>query len=133
MNSQDGSSEAFIGEWAEQRGIRDRLFVATKVFSISTMSISVMTGIFSLCFSIQTTLTHATNRCLPKRLSTLETMLNLFISHSNIRSRTCEPTTSICFMFIGGTGILVSKKSWGHCTTLFSKGKFYIWYVLSIS
>ncbi|KAF8811368.1 Aldo/keto reductase [Phlegmacium glaucopus] len=27
---QDGSSEAFIGEWAEQRGIRDRLFLATK-------------------------------------------------------------------------------------------------------
>lgn len=27
---QDGSSEAFIGEWAEQRGIRDRLFIATK-------------------------------------------------------------------------------------------------------
>ena len=33
MNSQDGSSEAFIGEWAEQRGIRDRLFLATKVFA----------------------------------------------------------------------------------------------------
>ncbi|PPQ91279.1 hypothetical protein CVT25_006222 [Psilocybe cyanescens] len=27
---QDGSSEAFIGEWAEKRGIRDRLFIATK-------------------------------------------------------------------------------------------------------
>ncbi|KAJ3493407.1 hypothetical protein NLJ89_g11026 [Agrocybe chaxingu] len=27
---QDGSSEAFIGEWAEQRGIRDQLFIATK-------------------------------------------------------------------------------------------------------
>jgi aryl-alcohol dehydrogenase-like predicted oxidoreductase len=32
MNSQDGSSEAFIGEWAERRDIRDRLFLATKVF-----------------------------------------------------------------------------------------------------
>jgi aryl-alcohol dehydrogenase-like predicted oxidoreductase len=29
--SQDGSSEKFIGEWAEQRGIRDQLFIATKV------------------------------------------------------------------------------------------------------
>ncbi|PPR03574.1 hypothetical protein CVT24_007613 [Panaeolus cyanescens] len=29
-NYQDGSSERFIGEWAEQRGIRDRLFIATK-------------------------------------------------------------------------------------------------------
>ena len=29
--SQDGSSEMFIGEWAEARGIRDQLFVATKV------------------------------------------------------------------------------------------------------
>lgn len=27
---QDGSSERFIGEWAEQRGIRDQLFIATK-------------------------------------------------------------------------------------------------------
>jgi aryl-alcohol dehydrogenase-like predicted oxidoreductase len=29
-NYQDGSSELFIGEWAEKRGIRDRLFIATK-------------------------------------------------------------------------------------------------------
>ncbi|KAF9562674.1 Aldo/keto reductase [Agrocybe pediades] len=27
---QEGSSEEFIGEWAETRGIRDRLFIATK-------------------------------------------------------------------------------------------------------
>ena len=29
--SQDDSSEAFIGEWAEKRGIRDQLVLATKV------------------------------------------------------------------------------------------------------
>ena len=29
--SQDESSETFIGEWAEARGIRDQLFIATKV------------------------------------------------------------------------------------------------------
>ena len=29
--SQDGSSEEFIGEWAEKRGIRDQLVIATKV------------------------------------------------------------------------------------------------------
>ncbi|TCD70760.1 hypothetical protein EIP91_001789 [Steccherinum ochraceum] len=29
-NYQDGSSERFIGEWMEQRGIRDQIFVATK-------------------------------------------------------------------------------------------------------
>ena len=29
--SQDESSEEFIGEWAEKRGIRDQLFIATKV------------------------------------------------------------------------------------------------------
>ena len=28
--SQDGSSEGFIGEWAEKRGIRDQLVIATK-------------------------------------------------------------------------------------------------------
>ncbi|KAF8987232.1 NADP-dependent oxidoreductase domain-containing protein, partial [Cyathus striatus] len=27
---QDGTSEVFIGEWAERRGIRDQLFIATK-------------------------------------------------------------------------------------------------------
>ena len=46
MNSQDGSSEAFIGEWAEQRGIRDRLFSATTVFKwVSTILNSVVTSI----------------------------------------------------------------------------------------
>ncbi|TFK39066.1 Aldo/keto reductase [Crucibulum laeve] len=29
-NYQDGTSEEFIGEWAEERGIRDQLFIATK-------------------------------------------------------------------------------------------------------
>ena len=29
--SQDGSSEEFIGEWMENRGIRDQVFIATKV------------------------------------------------------------------------------------------------------
>ncbi|KAF8158485.1 Aldo/keto reductase [Crassisporium funariophilum] len=29
-NYQEGTSEAFIGEWAEKRGIRDQLFLATK-------------------------------------------------------------------------------------------------------
>ena len=31
LYSQDESSELFIGEWAEARGIRDQLFLATKV------------------------------------------------------------------------------------------------------
>lgn len=30
-NYQDGTSEKFIGEWAEERGIRDHLVIATKV------------------------------------------------------------------------------------------------------
>jgi aryl-alcohol dehydrogenase-like predicted oxidoreductase len=29
--SQDETSEEFIGEWAEKRGIRDQLVIATKV------------------------------------------------------------------------------------------------------
>ena len=29
--SQNETSEMFIGEWAEARGIRDQLFIATKV------------------------------------------------------------------------------------------------------
>ena len=31
MISQDETSKAFIGEWAEKRGIRDQLVIATKV------------------------------------------------------------------------------------------------------
>jgi aryl-alcohol dehydrogenase-like predicted oxidoreductase len=34
FHSQDESSEMFIGEWAEARGIRDQLFIATKVGAI---------------------------------------------------------------------------------------------------
>uniref|UniRef100_A0A0W0F1A4 NADP-dependent oxidoreductase domain-containing protein n=1 Tax=Moniliophthora roreri TaxID=221103 RepID=A0A0W0F1A4_MONRR len=30
-NYQDETSEEFIGEWAEKRGVRDQLFIATKV------------------------------------------------------------------------------------------------------
>jgi aryl-alcohol dehydrogenase-like predicted oxidoreductase len=33
MTSQDESSEAFIGEWAEKRGIREQLVIATKVLN----------------------------------------------------------------------------------------------------
>jgi len=33
FKSQDESSELFVGEWAETRGIRDELFIATKVIS----------------------------------------------------------------------------------------------------
>ena len=79
-----------------------------------------------LSLSIQTTLKHAKNR--PKRSYMLGTTRSLSISPSSIPSRTCEPTTSTCFMFIGGIGILASKNSWVHSITLFSKAKFYIWY-----
>ena len=30
-NYQDGTSEMFIGEWLEERGIRDQMVIATKV------------------------------------------------------------------------------------------------------
>jgi len=33
--SQDETSEEFIGEWAEKRGIRDQLVIATKASPIS--------------------------------------------------------------------------------------------------
>ncbi|KAF8908583.1 NADP-dependent oxidoreductase domain-containing protein [Gymnopilus junonius] len=36
-NYQDESSELFIGEWAEKRGIRDQLFIATKYTSCYKM------------------------------------------------------------------------------------------------
>jgi len=35
--SQDETSEDFIGEWAENRGIRDQLVIATKESPVSSM------------------------------------------------------------------------------------------------
>jgi hypothetical protein len=50
--SQDGSSEEFIGEWAEKRGIRDQLVIATKVCARSVAAFSP---------SIIVTLTHSSS------------------------------------------------------------------------
>ena len=44
-HSQDGTSEEFIGEWAEKRGIRDQLVIATKAspdFSLTEPSQKVL-------------------------------------------------------------------------------------------
>jgi hypothetical protein len=38
INSHDESSEKFIGEWAEARGIRDQLVIATKVIFFNAMT-----------------------------------------------------------------------------------------------
>ena len=43
--SQDESSEKFIGEWAEARGIRDQLFIATKVGTL----LNAVTAIIHKC------------------------------------------------------------------------------------
>jgi hypothetical protein len=50
MNSQDGSSEAFIGEWAEQRDIRDRLFIATKVILMSLYDVDNTDNFYALVY-----------------------------------------------------------------------------------
>ena len=34
LNSQDGSSEEFIGEWMEKRGNREQIVLATKVSDV---------------------------------------------------------------------------------------------------
>ena len=56
--SQDESSEMFIGEWAEARGIRDQLFIATKVgILLNAMALVVdlqtLTCFFSVHFQLQ--------------------------------------------------------------------------------
>lgn len=46
--SQDESSEAFIGEWAERRAIRDQLVIATKVilgFSLYVLDVEIWLSI----------------------------------------------------------------------------------------
>ena len=42
LHSQDGTSEEFIGEWAEKRGIRDQLVIATKVRKLSNFNIELV-------------------------------------------------------------------------------------------
>ena len=37
LNSQDETSEEFIGEWMETRGIREQIVVATKVHSYDVL------------------------------------------------------------------------------------------------
>ena len=47
-DSQDETSEAFIGEWAEKRGIRDQLVIATKVrFIVPLFFIDMLLTSFS--------------------------------------------------------------------------------------
>lgn len=47
-DSQDESSEEFIGEWAEDRGIRDQLVIATKLLKIEHCLHCVGSWIFAL-------------------------------------------------------------------------------------
>jgi len=56
--SQDESSEAFIGEWAEKRGIRDQLVIATKVilgFSMYVVDIETRLSILLVISEAKTT------------------------------------------------------------------------------
>lgn len=48
--SQDETSEQFIGEWAEKRGIRDQLVIATKVSSGIVRTIANPLTFISLVF-----------------------------------------------------------------------------------
>ena len=44
---QDGSSEAFIGEWMEERGVRDQMVIATKVRPLSVVGRGSLTLILT--------------------------------------------------------------------------------------
>lgn len=73
--------------------------------------------LYPFFISIHLTSMDVTNRCLLKRFYAVEIIRNLFFSLWDIPSRTCELTTSTCFIFISGIGILALKKSWVHYTT----------------
>ncbi|TCD60871.1 hypothetical protein EIP91_009377 [Steccherinum ochraceum] len=66
-NYQDGSSERFLGEWMEQRGIRDQIFLATKYTNNTNIGPSVVVGqkvlstgnnLKSLTLSVERSLKH---------------------------------------------------------------------------
>ena len=60
INSQGGLSEEWIGEWAEQRCVRDQLVIATKVvvrFNVVTANIdvAVLVSTAQICSATQMT------------------------------------------------------------------------------
>ena len=97
----------FIGEWAESRGIRDQLVIATKV----RIPLAQMIGEGLTFFKKNSTLlsTNGATRSKLKQI-TAETTLNHSKSASKQVSRSFEHTTSISSMSTGGTSTLQSKK-----------------------
>ena len=81
--SQDESSEKFIGEWAEARGIRDQLFIATKVsfFSLFNAGGDHPTIVLNLLLFYSTlTLSRFAMNLSLKKYSTLGIVPNLCAS-----------------------------------------------------
>ena len=75
--SQEETSEAFIGEWAEKRGIRDQLVIATKVL-LNCSSIVLVNVEIWLTGSIRLASSEA-KMISPTRLTMQATTPNLFI------------------------------------------------------
>jgi aryl-alcohol dehydrogenase-like predicted oxidoreductase len=57
--SQDETSEEFIGEWAEKRGIRDQLVIATKASPTFLRVARLQIGCADVIISTQTILSEA--------------------------------------------------------------------------
>lgn len=66
IDSQDETSEAFIGEWAEKRGIRDQLVIATKVLFIiiGFVYLLIVYPLSILPISSEETRTLSSKRCM---------------------------------------------------------------------
>ena len=108
LYSQDESSEMFIGEWAEARGIRDQLFITTKVDILLNANDGPQTLTFTF-FSTLPTSRLVMNPSL-KKYFMLGIALNLCKSPLRSRLRNYALLISILFICIGGIGTPVLKK-----------------------
>jgi aryl-alcohol dehydrogenase-like predicted oxidoreductase len=101
--SQDETSEEFIGEWAEKRGIRDQLVIATKARLDPDVPAWHPRGITDNIASIQATTSVARIRSFTKR-TTAGITQSLCASPLRRLSRSCARRTSTSCMYTGGIG-----------------------------
>ena len=102
-HSQDESSEQFIGEWAEQRGIRDELVIATKVRFYASCCRTEFVLII-LFFHCSTPLTTNVETWPPRYApTTLATVVNPSTSASRPVYKSYARHTSTSCMYTFGT------------------------------
>lgn len=106
-DSQDEVSEEWVGEWMEERGNRDQLVIATKVFTVDFFFAMHTLGAHLYAHDLLPS-THATTSSMlpqlniPSKSHTRETMPNPSTSLFRLRSRSSDLPMWIYCICIGG-------------------------------